>query len=300
MLLEKAFAKFVGNYGNLVGGNASWAWQAMTGCEKAILYAKLPDGRWGEFENDLDKQKEDGNRKPQIFFKGGNCYMSQEDVFHKIVQDEKDGFLMSVAIASGDEQIRPDGLVQGHEYALTSLSDNMLGNGVRLLKLVNPWGNRFEWNGAWSDASADWEGHDQLRRIMNPKRKGDSRGSADGVFCMCYEDFFNIYSVVRVCPKPMLQRNAYDDNVNKINEEKHAPERIKKIFKQWDSSGDGGITNNELTAIFRNLNPELDEAFCADLFKHIDSNQNGKIDYCEFVDWLLDPTTTSNLECCFW
>ena len=31
MLLEKAFAKFVGSYANLDGGHFAWAWEAMTG-----------------------------------------------------------------------------------------------------------------------------------------------------------------------------------------------------------------------------------------------------------------------------
>lgn len=300
MLIEKAFAKYIGSYAALQGGNAGWAWQAMTGCETCILYAKLPNGTWGEFTNDPDRQRRLGNKTPQIHFtsKGSAC-MTADQVFQKIKQDEKNGYLMAGAINSQDgEVIRDDGLVGGHEYAITSAADDMLGNGIRLLKLVNPWGNRFEWNGAWSDDSPEWENHLQLKRIMRPTRKRGSRGMSDGVFCMNFEDFFNIYSIIRVCPMSMAVSNEGEDDANE--EQHHAPERVKKIFRQWDSSGNGEITLDELTAIFELLNPEFDDKFCAKIFKQIDTNANGKIDYCEFVDWLLGDKPTGDMEVCFW
>ena len=45
------------------------------------------------------------------------------------------------------------GLVSGHAYSLLAAKE--LSNGVRLVKLRNPWG-RFEWKGAWSDNSELW------------------------------------------------------------------------------------------------------------------------------------------------
>lgn len=34
-------------------------------------------------------------------------------------------------------------------------------NGTPLLRIRNPWGNAQEWNGAWSDQSAEWNSIDE-------------------------------------------------------------------------------------------------------------------------------------------
>ena len=43
LLLEKAFAKFAGNYEKLNGGHSSLAWMVMTGCEDLRIYRQKPD-----------------------------------------------------------------------------------------------------------------------------------------------------------------------------------------------------------------------------------------------------------------
>ena len=46
-----------------------------------------------------------------------------------------------------------DGLVNGHAYPL--LGVYTLSNGVKLVKLSNPWG-KDNYTGAWSDTSSLW------------------------------------------------------------------------------------------------------------------------------------------------
>jgi calpain-15 len=46
-----------------------------------------------------------------------------------------------------------DGVISRHAYSLISAHEVM--NGVKLLKLRNPWGEG-EWTGAWSDKWTGW------------------------------------------------------------------------------------------------------------------------------------------------
>lgn len=49
-------------------------------------------------------------------------------------------------------EIESKGLFDGHAYAVVSLYEH---NGLRLLKIRNPWGDQ-EWTGDWSDKSSKW------------------------------------------------------------------------------------------------------------------------------------------------
>lgn len=63
---------------------------------------------------------------------------------------------MAAGMHSGAELERVDGLVDGHAYAVLRVESAVAADGRhRLLQLRNPWG-RTEWNGAWSDLSAEW------------------------------------------------------------------------------------------------------------------------------------------------
>ena len=45
MLLEKAFAKLAGSYGNLTGGHFALAWQVLTGCEEQWSFVRAGSGK---------------------------------------------------------------------------------------------------------------------------------------------------------------------------------------------------------------------------------------------------------------
>ena len=53
---------------------------------------------------------------------------------------------------------RPTGLILNHAYGINDVMElddpYNRGNKIRLLRLRNPWGNS-EWNGPWSDGSAE-------------------------------------------------------------------------------------------------------------------------------------------------
>jgi len=62
LLLEKAFAKFVGTYVALEGGDSAWAWQALTGGTELAMFKKN-EMMWTEFLNDIEKQRESVSKK---------------------------------------------------------------------------------------------------------------------------------------------------------------------------------------------------------------------------------------------
>eukprot|EP01084_Bolivina_argentea_P151301 264109_1 len=68
LLLEKAFAKFMGSYGNLEGGHTMWAMQAMTGCH--VMRFEYDDNSKEnaiKFEHEADKY-DDNSKENAIKF----------------------------------------------------------------------------------------------------------------------------------------------------------------------------------------------------------------------------------------
>ncbi|CAE7691311.1 Capn15, partial [Symbiodinium pilosum] len=63
-LIEKACAKFCGSYGALSGGNAGWAFQALTGEVHLLSYQKIEEGLWRRRRMDPKEQLKRGPRKP--------------------------------------------------------------------------------------------------------------------------------------------------------------------------------------------------------------------------------------------
>ena len=80
------------------------------------------------------------------------------------------------------------GIVAGHAYSVISCKEY---DGIRLLKIRNPWG-RFEWGGAWSDNSSKWtqEYIDYFQPDFN---------NQDGTFWIWIEDFFKNFESITVC-----------------------------------------------------------------------------------------------------
>ena len=61
-------------------------------------------------------------------------------------------------------------------------------------------------------------------------------------------------------------------------------ENLKKVFKSFDKCSDGQITYDELKqGLIQFNNTKLTENEIKDLFSQIDVDQNGKIDYTEFI-----------------
>uniref|UniRef100_A0A3Q1IPK4 Uncharacterized protein n=1 Tax=Anabas testudineus TaxID=64144 RepID=A0A3Q1IPK4_ANATE len=121
-LVEKAYAKLIGSYGSLKGGNISEGMEDFTG---GIAYS-LPVS----------------SRSPRVLWRVLTGALSR-------------GSLLSCFIQATDNRdigkVTAEGLVKGHAYAITESDKVTRGSDeVLLLRLRNPWGF-VEYCGPWSD-----------------------------------------------------------------------------------------------------------------------------------------------------
>lgn len=74
-------------------------------------------------------------------------------------------------------------------------------------------------------------------------------------------------------------RVASDDHVSKM--------RIMAAFLEWDTDGDGCISEAELSSVLVKLG--MPRSCVGSIFASADTNNDGKIDYEEFVEWMFSP-----------
>ncbi|XP_067007656.2 calpain-B [Anabrus simplex] len=166
-LLEKAYAKIHGSYEALKEGTTGEAMEDFTGgiTEMFDLTHILP-----------------------------NLYQIMLKAYQRTS-------LMACAIEADPhivEAMTPEGLVKGHAYSITMVKSFNDTNGstgkVHLIRLRNPWGNKVEWNGPWSDTSREWR--------LIPEHIKEEIGlifDTDGEFWMSFEDFKRHFSVLEIC-----------------------------------------------------------------------------------------------------
>lgn len=117
-LLEKAYAKFRGNYRNIDGGHMEIAFQDFTGgIIESHVMTDTPDNAVRFFQTKLNKNA-----------------------------------LIGTGI--GAKNCIGDQLPAGHAYTITGAK---MHNNIPLIRIRNPWGEETEWKGNWSDASAKWD-----------------------------------------------------------------------------------------------------------------------------------------------
>jgi hypothetical protein len=87
------------------------------------------------------------------------------------------------------------GVVQGHAYALLSVSANLGPDGqFDLMKLRNPHGQGGqEWSGAWSDGHPIWDQYPGIKEKLMPAVEDD------GTFWMERADFVNEFRSISIC-----------------------------------------------------------------------------------------------------
>ncbi|KAL8561164.1 hypothetical protein ACOMHN_054535 [Nucella lapillus] len=120
-LLEKAFARYHGNYKAVYGGQPGDAYLALTGGVAERI--------------DFDDNEHKSSR-----------------LFQRIHNAVNSGALVTCTVPEQYDDVH--GLVGGHAYSLTGTAT---AKGTNLIRVRNPWGNT-EWTGPWSDKSAEWSG----------------------------------------------------------------------------------------------------------------------------------------------
>ena len=178
-LLEKAFAKYYGNYAALQNGFPHFALEDMTGAKAEALSIM---------------QESTGSRKALFWT--------------KMLTFKHNRYLMgagSVSSDSADKEILDSGLIFGATYVILDIRDV---NGHKLLQLRNPPGDHGEWQGDWGDESELWT------RYM--KRKLDySDDEDDGCFWMSFDDFCQSFRTLFVgyhYDPDKWQTKIYDDS----------------------------------------------------------------------------------------
>uniref|UniRef100_A0A8B9K3R8 Calpain 9 n=1 Tax=Astyanax mexicanus TaxID=7994 RepID=A0A8B9K3R8_ASTMX len=102
--------------------------------------------------------------------------------------------LPPITSSAESEAQTASGLVKGHAYSITGLTEvDYIGKKVKLIRVRNPWG-QVEWNGPWSDNSREWSGVDKAEKTRVLENSTD-----DGEFWMEFEDFKANYDRVEIC-----------------------------------------------------------------------------------------------------
>jgi len=202
LLLEKAFAKFVGGYHNLSGGHAIWALQALTGDNAYTLRRENKAAvRWTR--DDMLFRPTPQNRRAvkwthHLGEDGDVEVFDDSTVFDMLCKYDKLGFVMT---AASHTKGRQSGIVGGHAYSLIQVRKV---KGLQLMQLRNPWGH-FEWDGDWSDKSPLWD--------ENPKVKaklGHTDGD-DGVFWMAFSDYLRFFDAIDVLQRSVDLHDVFLD-----------------------------------------------------------------------------------------
>ncbi|KAG9262609.1 calpain-9 [Astyanax mexicanus] len=163
-LLEKAYAKLNGSYEALKGGSTLEAMEDFTGGVGEMYETKkAPSDLYTILKKALDR---------------GSMM----------------GCSIDITSSAESEAQTASGLVKGHAYSITGLTEvDYIGKKVKLIRVRNPWG-QVEWNGPWSDNSREWSGVDKAEKTRVLENSTD-----DGEFWMEFEDFKANYDRVEIC-----------------------------------------------------------------------------------------------------
>jgi len=196
LLLEKAFAKYCGSYGELQGGLTLWALHVMTGDHCFSLKREASQRRWKRLDlvsmGTREQPRKCGLRATAESFGG-------EELWSLLLGYDRAQAVLGASISSGGgEERRSDGLVAGHAYAVLQCREVL---GVRLMQLRNPWG-AFEWRGDWSDHSSKWTEQPEIKEALWPERRSkEADGWDDGAFWMGFDDFCALFTLLDVCDR---------------------------------------------------------------------------------------------------
>jgi len=190
LLLEKAMAKLFGSYAELVGGHPATAFRAFTGERNTIAWQRGRGGKWSKMT--LVPRKTAFEWNPVMQEK-----QRVEKFFGTLQQYDIQNFMIGASIkCSRDvaEYRRPDGLVEGHSYAVLHV---MQVESFQLMCLRNPWGSDQEWTGRWADDDSMWVQNPAVEKRLRPDKNDN------GTFWMCWEDFSEIFDMVYICCRKM-------------------------------------------------------------------------------------------------
>jgi len=204
LLLEKAFAKFMGSYHALEGGLPVFAMHIITGCP-CLHWQKMGNG-WMAMEVQMEYK----DKFPSGKLNPTNTKKDHDELFKLCVEWCKTSCPIGAGSSGKDTTLETGragvGIVPGHAYGLMDCREVA---GLRLVRLRNPWGT-FEWTGNFShptnqQGKASWDKNPKA--LAEVKRFWGDRCFAKGVAWMEWKDFEAHFDVIDVC----LRQISIDD-----------------------------------------------------------------------------------------
>ncbi|GAB1606534.1 calpain-11-like [Argonauta hians] len=215
-LVEKAYAKLNGCYGNLQGGLVRNALADMTGglSEEIILDEKRTAEELFDIINNMWKMNT--MIGALIFGEEGQIY----------------------------EKETKEGLFTNHAYAVTNIATvSQKGKNQNLIRLRNPWG-KGEWKGKWSDGSAEWEtvAAKERKRFELPEKN-------EGEFWISMEDVMKYFDVLDLCHQ---ERDAFIDSLNGTNNKEKTDWNTVTYIDSWKLDISSGGSDREADSYWSN------------------------------------------------
>ncbi|CAE6964426.1 ADL1, partial [Symbiodinium sp. CCMP2456] len=222
-ILEKAFAKFFGNYMQLNGNMVSAGWKIM----KSPWDVQDLDVRWGEKEEDAHEK---GELKPEEFFKVIQEFDDKKYLMCGGIVAKKNPNLKDFDEEEDEGEIG-NGLVTKHAYRVLGCYE---GHGFQLVRVRNPWGKKQEYTGDWCDVSDKWKENPEVAKDL------DFKPRVDGIFWMTIKDFCYYFTLVQVLkisqPCSRAADTPYDEE--RAKKVRAAREKAKRIRQEiYDNGG---------------------------------------------------------------
>jgi hypothetical protein len=249
-LLEKAYAKFVGSYGLLDGGDANIAMVDLTGaiCEYFDIRKCVQITDATEYD-EYDEDEDENEGEDEDEYEDETSYHLVTDLktfWDYLMRSYKMKSLMNVSLNSEahSEDLNEDnqlnnGLIPDHAYSVIQIVKFKNNNETtRLIKLRNPHGATKPWKGAWSAHSKKWNNldediKDELNLDLNP----------NGEFYMSFADFTRYFDELAIAH---VDPNAFFDSKSNNNQAKKW--HLSQLYGVWVPYVSAGFSDNNFWA----------------------------------------------------
>ncbi|CAE7494838.1 Capn15 [Symbiodinium microadriaticum] len=204
MIMEKAFAKYMGSYAATEGGYSLYAMHTITGGTVNSFNFDVKAGLWQKLDMKVHRTSAEKVPDVRFFLSGKHKKLSSDAMYDLVAKYHSEGCVLAAGTSGVDNTIeegrgKDSGIVPGHAYTILQVYSPRLTmrSGIRLVQLRNPWGS-FEWGGDWSDDSDLWKKHPAIRLEMRKFDTGD-KAEDDGAFYMSWDDFLRHFNNIDVC-----------------------------------------------------------------------------------------------------